>query len=96
MALEPQVVGQLHLQGALDQPLGQLRQQPPAPGPTISCSDRAPANSWSTTSSGSWRRISSGTRVQDCGRGRRDSPGGYAGAHPDQGTAPTLNHMKSI
>ena len=90
MALEPQVVGQLHLQGALDQPLGQLRQQPTRPDDLLLRSRAGQQLVHHIV-----RELASDLirhAVQDPRRGRRLA-WRLAGAHPDQGTAPTLNHM---
>ena len=73
MRLVTPMVGELNVESPVDQPLGQMAQQPARPN------DRfllllAPANSSSTTSSRSWRRMSSGTRAT--------IPGGGAGGLP--------------
>ena len=73
------VIGQLDLHRTFHQPLGQLRQQATRPDDLLL--GPAPANSSSTTSSGSLPRRSSGTqsRIPDGGAG---SPSGSAGSLP--------------
>ena len=57
------------------------------PGPTISSSVRAPASSSSTTSSGSFRRISSGIRSR--------IPDGVAGVSPN-GSPPAPSRLETL